>query len=294
MIYLLLFILSSSLLFVNFRLFDRFKVNRKQAITVNYWVCFALGALLLPRNDSFLGHFQFDWTPFALILGFLFYLNFTLTGLTVKKLGLTVTSVSNKMSLVIPVVFSFVFHQSWDNLNLITATGLLLAFIAIFFVSASSNPTELKDKKSLIFLPVSIFLLSGFTDSLSQWCSETKVLEGEQNHFAWLVFGGAAVSSSLLILTRTLKGKVDWAWKSVLGGITLGLPNYASYFFLLQTLDSFDHQGDFVFPIANLGVILISSLMSFGLFSDKISGRQWLGLVVSAISLALISSKSWL
>jgi drug/metabolite transporter (DMT)-like permease len=166
--------------------------------------------------------------------------------------------------------------------------------MAIFFVSDSTDPTELKGKKSLIFLPISIFLLSGFTDSLSQWCSETKVLEGEQNHFAWLVFGGAAVSSSLLIVAQTLKGKVDWAWKSVLGGITLGLPNYASYLFLLQTLDSFDHQGDFVFPIANLGVILISSLMSFGLFSDKITGRQWLGLAVSAVSLALISSKSWL
>jgi len=269
-------------------------VNQKQAITVNYWVCFLVGFLFLPSRENLIRHFSFDWVPWALILGFLFLLNFRLTGLIVKKLGLAVSSVSNKMSLVIPVIFSLYAHQNWDQLSVFSYLGLGLAFLAIFFVSGPVKSENSKKSGMLIFLPIIIFLLSGLTDSLSQWCSETKVNQPDSNHFAWLVFAGAAISSSLLILVQSFNGKVSWNLNSILAGFTLGIPNYFSYYFLLKSLEAFDHQGDFVFPFANLGIILFSGLLSFFVFSDQISRRQWLGLGLSGLSLFLISIKTWM
>jgi drug/metabolite transporter (DMT)-like permease len=278
-------------LFINFRLFDKFNVDRKQAITTNYWVCFLFGYLFLPSKSGILENFNFEWTPLAFLLGFLFFLNFTMTGITVQKLGLTVSSISNKMSLAIPVLFSLFFHNSWLDIQPLAIAGLLLAFIAIYFVSGNSDSNRPDIKKSLLFLPVLIFFLSGFCDSFSQWCNEVKVLPGEDNHFAWLVFGGAAMSSSTFVLIESFQKKATWSFRSILGGITIGLPNYASYYFLLKTLDNFDNQGDLVFPFTNLGVIILTSLISFAFFKDRISRKQWLGLAFSGISLLLISIK---
>ena len=106
MLFLGLSIVLSVLLLLNFRLFPRYDVNTFQAIVFNYPVCFLTGLLLLPAGQSFTIDFSQTWTWLALGLGVGFILTFMLSGASTQRMGITVTSLANNLSLVIPVCFS--------------------------------------------------------------------------------------------------------------------------------------------------------------------------------------------
>ncbi len=95
MIALLFSILSSTLIFVVFKLFDRFKIHTLQAIVVNYLRL--LLCLMLNKNPTNLIEVpNYSWFPFAMALGGLFILIFHLMAWTTQRSGLSVVSVATK------------------------------------------------------------------------------------------------------------------------------------------------------------------------------------------------------
>ena len=66
-----------------------------------------------------------------------------------------------------------------------------------------------------------------------------------------------------------------------------GIPNYLSMYFLLKSLD--DYPSSSVFPIANMGVILCSTLLSVLLFKARISKKKAFALGCSILAIILIS-----
>ena len=100
---LLLSILSSTLIFVVFKLFSRFKVNTLQAIVVNYFVACGTGLLLYDGEIVLQKIPEYPWFLYALALGSLFIGIFNLMAWTTQRSGLSVVSVATKMSVVVPV-----------------------------------------------------------------------------------------------------------------------------------------------------------------------------------------------
>jgi hypothetical protein len=111
--------------------------------------------------------------------------------------------------------------------------------------------------------------------------AETKV-------FVWVVFVAALMFSLPFVLYRLMVGESKFQMKSLLGGLTLGIPNYFSYLFLIITLEKFNNKGDFVFPIGNMGVILITSIIALFFFKDTFSKRNFLGLGLALLALAFL------
>ena len=110
MIYLVLSILISSLLFVIFKLFDVFKINTLQAIVVNYVIALSFG--LATSNTHFNSRDSKATLVFgAFCLGFLFISIFNIMGITAQRNGLSVASVAGKMSVVIPIVFGIIVYN---------------------------------------------------------------------------------------------------------------------------------------------------------------------------------------
>ena len=69
MFYLVLSILFTMLLLVNFRLHPKYQIDTTQAIVFNYWVCVILGWFLMPSGATFSVDWSADVTYFALLLG---------------------------------------------------------------------------------------------------------------------------------------------------------------------------------------------------------------------------------
>ncbi len=286
---LLLFILLSSALYINFRIFDSWKVDRLSVIGVNYLVCILLGIFVSPESIAFPENlFESLWPFLALILGALFLTNFFLTGLTVEKLGLTISSVATKISLVIPFFFSLAIH-SWRGFHFSALVGLFFCGLAIWFVSRKEGERVVLSGKAG-WLPLMIFLGTGITDVLSQWCNERLVPSGSQSQFVLLVFLGAFFATFLFWIGKGKSRNMKVSSKEIAAGVLLGIPNYYSYFFLLKALQDFNNQGDIVFPVGNLGVILTTTLVAALYFKDRLTRGNLLGILFSILSLFFIFS----
>ena len=122
MISILIAIVTFSLMLMLFKYFERFKVNNLQAIVFNYLTAGTLALLSSNYSGSdfqFLSIVKADYFPAALIIGFLFIITFNLLAYGTQKVGIAVTTVTNKMSMVIPVIIGvYLFNEQLQFLQL--------------------------------------------------------------------------------------------------------------------------------------------------------------------------------
>ncbi len=286
MIPLTLSIFSSSLLLVIFKYFERFKVHTFQAITVNYVVAATLGFLMAPAHLPVYQIVAKPWALSALILGSSFIGVFYIMAISSQKVGVAVSSVANKMSLVIPVAAGFLLYN--ESLAGLKIVGILLAIVAVTLVTIrKTDGMEVESK--YLFLPLLIFLGSGFLDTILKFVQKTQLAEGEIEVFSASLFVVAAIIGSLILLgNRVFKG-VTLQSKSIVAGFALGVPNYFSIHFLLNALNLPGLESTVVFPINNTGIVLLSTLLAILLFSERLSKLNWIGISLAVVSIALIA-----
>jgi drug/metabolite transporter (DMT)-like permease len=94
----------------------------------------------------------------------------------------------------------------------------------------------------------------------------------------------------ILVSTYLIGAKKQvFQWKNVVGGICLGIPNYASMYYILKTLEYKGMQSSVVFPINNMGIIICSALVAATVFGEKLNRVNWLGIAISIFAIALIA-----
>lgn len=286
MIPLTLSILSSSVLLVIFKYFDRFKIHTFQAITVNYIVAATLGFLMTSTSLHPYQIIAKPWALSALIIGASFIGVFYLMALSSQKVGVAVSSVANKMSLVIPVAAGFIlYNESLEGLKIV---GILLAIIAVTLVTIPRSGGVVLEKKYL-FLPILIFLGSGYLDTFLKYVQKTQLSEGEIEIFSATLFCTAALIGSLILFAKRVFKGIIIQPKSIVAGFALGIPNYFSIHFLLQALNLPNLESTVVFPINNTGIVLLSTLLAIVLFSERLSKLNWIGISLAVVSIVLIA-----
>ena len=77
--------------------------------------------------------------------------------------------------------------------------------------------------------------------------------------------------------------------RNVVAGVCLGLPNYGSIYFLLQTFEHSNMESSVIFPINNMGIVAFSAIAAFVLFREQLSALNWLGIVLSIAAIGVIS-----
>ena len=81
------------------------------------------------------------------------------------------------------------------------------------------------------------------------------------------------------------------AFKNVYWGILLGIPNYFSMLFLVKTLSYFPTASATIFPINNIGIVAVSTMVSVWFFKEKLNSKNIIGLLLSLTAIALIAIK---
>lgn len=286
MIPLLLSILSSSVLLVIFKYFDKFNVNTFQAITINYMVAASLGLLMTSATLQPYQIITKPWALSALILGSSFIGVFYLMALSSQKVGVAVSSVANKMSLVIPVAAGFILYN--ESLEGLKIAGILLAILAVSLVSIRKSD-GIQIEKKYLFLPILIFIGSGYLDTFLKYVQNTQLSDGDIEIFSASLFLTAALIGSLILLGKRVFQGSTIQPKSIVAGFALGVPNYFSIHFLLQALDLPNLESTVVFPINNTGIVLLSTLLAILLFSERLSKLNWIGISLAVVSIVLIA-----
>lgn len=285
-IFLLLSIAFSTFINLIFRWFKDFNVNKFQAIIVNYVVCFIIGFSLSTHQDI-LSYVHEQWFIYCILLGFLFIAIFFSMALTTEKLGISVTAVSGKMSVVIPILFAYFFAK--EDITLLFVIGLILSILSIYFITVKK---ELHIDKRYLILPVIVFLGGGMIDTSLKVLQQAYSEDIPLSTISYSIFLGAFIAGTSIYLVKEKANFSSWEWKSVKAGVALGVPNYFSIFFLLSAIEGFSVKSAFVFGVNNVGVVLVSTLLSVLIFKEKLEPKNQWGLLLAVVSIAIISYAS--
>ncbi|MBV9986246.1 MAG: hypothetical protein JO301_01090 [Chitinophagaceae bacterium] len=289
MYYLIGSVVLTSYLTLAFKVCERYRVNIFQAIIFNYLTCVITGSIVngsFPVNGAAIHTPWFQW---ACVMGVLFISIFNIVGLTTQKIGVAVASVANKLSLIIPVVLSvYLYGETVAGWKL---AGVVLALLAVVFTcyQSGANAGERRRGRWTYLLPVILFIGSGLLDSLINHVQ--KLYVNDENRNAYLISGflSAATIGSVLLLIQYATGRMQFAFKNLLAGIIIGVPNYFSIWCLVRFLKTSPWQSSASIPVNNMGIVLFSSLVAWLAFKEKLSRLNWLGILLSLLAIYLIA-----
>jgi drug/metabolite transporter (DMT)-like permease len=91
-----------------------------------------------------------------------------------------------------------------------------------------------------------------------------------------------------LIFKKIKEKESLFTWRDTVAGILLGLPNYGSIYFLIKVLQIPNLNASIAFPINNLGIVVLSFLLSIFLFKEKPETLKILGFCLALVAIALM------
>lgn len=282
----ILSVVFSVLLLVNFRAHARFQVDTRIAILLNYPVCFLTAYFHQPSAIPF--HWPSTTDTFLLMfMGVGFVITFLLSGFSTQKNGMAPTSLANNISLVIPVLINLFILKTGGELTALVALGLVLSFAAIYFCSPQLSATE--GVKPVVGLLIAVFVAYGLTNTLFSYLNSTLTyFVGGTLPFIMMLLIGSMASSAIVLIWKSLNGTLHWNRNSVLASIPLGLPNFFSFYFLLKALDAYQNNAAVVLTVYNLSVILLSALTAYMFFKERLTAKQWIGILLGCLGIVLL------
>ena len=293
MLYLIGSIVLTSYLTLCFKVVQKYHIEPFQAIMFNHFTCVITGSFF---NGGFPIHretFHEPWFKYALLMGAMFISIFNIVGFTAQKIGVAVASVANKLSLVIPFIFSvYLYNESITPLKI---AGIVIALVAVVLtcVPAKLNGPETKNSGMspflLITVPAILFCSSGLLDTLIKFVEQHFLNVENYNNYLITAFAVAGSIGSVLLVILLLTGGQKFSYKSIIAGVCIGVPNYFSIWCLVKVLKANAGNSSAIIPINNMGIVLFSSVMAWVLFKEKLSAINWAGIILSLCAIALIA-----
>ncbi|MDT3696824.1 MAG: EamA family transporter [Ignavibacterium sp.] len=278
MIYLILTIICSSSLALILKYGSVRKTNTMLLINGNYLTAsvFALGIIIFKGGFNF----SLNTALFAAILGVIFAETFVIYSKAISFAGTALATVSARLSIIIPVIFSIVLFDEKPNQNMIAGFILVLLTLFLFYLSLKNHDSVANSVKKYFYL---FLLLIGIgVVDFSMKIFERTFDIAEKETFVFLIFFFAF----LYTLTRILSAKVKFDKQTYTIGLVLGLPNVLTIHFLLAALLTL--PAIIVFPVQNIGVILLTAIGAYIFWKEKINLFGKIALIVGIAAIILL------
>ena len=278
MISLFLSVFSSSLVSIVMRLSTHRVKHNLGMLTMNYIVC----ALLAGLFGGFAGAFDLGNSLVGATLamgtvnGFLYLAGFMLMQINIRKNGVVLSSIFQKLGLLVTLVISVVFYREIPDF--FQGVGFVLAVFAIFLMNYQKGSTNVGSRAGLI----AMLLSCGMADAMSKVFTESGAAALEEQ-FLFYTF---AVAMGLCFVCMTMKGQRIGLQEAAFGTM-IAVPNFFSSKFLLGALESL--SAVIVYPVFSVGTILTVTLAGVLLFRERLSHKQWIGVAVILAALVLLN-----
>ncbi len=278
MIYLLLAVLSSSLISVVMRAVEDRCRNKMGMFVVNYFTCMTFSCLFAGRIAVYTPQPGFGQAVLlGCIAGVLFLVCFVLLQLNIQKNGVAMASTFMKLGVVISTLIAIIIFHETPKMT--QGLGMVLAIVSILIIHYDGNEKKKASWKWL--LPV-LLVCGGITDSMANVFDKV----GDpalKDYYLFYVFTAAFLCALLMMLFRHEKiGR----WE-IISGILVGIPNYFSTRFLLLSLSSL--PAVIVYPVVSAGTIILVSVAGVFLFQEKLSRRKLIALGIICLALVLLN-----
>lgn len=208
-----------------------------------------------------------------------------------QKVGVAVTSVVSKISLVIPFLFSLYLYN--ENFTFLKGCGVALAMLSVVLTCLRGKAeTTRRDGFAaywLIVVPLIIFVWSGLLDTMVKFTEQRFLNEANYDRYLVTAFGIAAGLGSLSLIILYLMGMQRFSRKALLAGICIGIPNYFSMWCLVKVLKNYAGNSSAIIPVNNMGIVLLSSVMAWVIFREKLTRINWIGILLALVAIAMIA-----
>ncbi len=251
-LFLFLSLISSLAIAIILRFSEGMSRDRTVVIASNYIVASGLGIVLSSNNHASAGVYGL-----GIILGLFFFLGFMMFSKAIKFAGLAGAVTMGRISLAIPVAFSLFLWG--ENPSVWDFAGLGLIFLIILSWEGKIG--------RISPLLLSLFLVFGFLDAAMKFF-KLHFPSTDEGFFLVILFFSAIVWSwTYIIMTKRKVYRRDFVT-----GLLLGIPNFFSTFCLLRAL--VDIPGYVAFPFINIGIIILSAILGFVLFKERLTPRR--------------------
>lgn len=286
MVLLLLSILSSTTIFVVFKLSERLRVRTLPIITINYTVATLLGFFLANKKEYNYNILEQNWLWLGVIIGIFYIVMFFLLAKSTKTAGITPTTIAAKMSVIFPIALSISIEPN-DTLTPIKLSGFLLAIVALILATYRSEARTGGYQK--LWLPIILFVGMGITDSLVKYAQSVFITDNLTAIFTSLVFATSGIIGYLIVLSKEEERIELLRIRTLLVGTILGIANFGSAYFFIAMLN---HSTQYNFltnstliGINNVGIVVASTLIGLFIFNEKYSWINKVGIAISFIAI---------
>ena len=283
MIPLILSIASSSLIFVLFKLFEKFKIDTFQAIVINYFTAFCLGIGLYHSewNNSALQ--DVTWMYYAVITAILFISLFFVMALSSQKNGVASTSIAVKMSMAISLLLMIIGYA--ENISLLKVIGVVLAIVGVYMVSSTTKGEKSANSKWMLIL---LFFGSGSLDFILNVVQKQILNDLSSSLYSAISLGLAGVIGVFILSYKLVRGTSRIQFKNIVAGILLGIPNFFSIYLLLLSYRTTGWNDSTVLAITNVSVVLCSALIGFIIFKEQTNNKKLIGLIAAIVAISAL------
>lgn len=277
MIYLLLAILSSTMVAVVMRLSSERVKNKTVMLAFNYLACSVTGFLFMGTTELFPAQEGLPFAVFMGVIGGAMYLcGFLLLQWNILKNGVVLPSMFQKLGVLVPTASALLIFGEVPTA--LQAVGFAAAILAILMIQGGKGAGKGRSGLGLIAL----MLMGGSVDSLSKFYEEWGN-PAIKNQYLFYVFFCALVYAALLCVIR--KQRVT-LWDAGFG-VLVGMPNYLCSRFLLLSLA--DIPAVVVYPTFSVGTMVLVTLIGVLCFKERLTRRQVIAMGIILVSLALLN-----
>lgn len=266
-----------------FKLAENRTLDILKILVCNYAAGFLISLFFSPEFSAF-PHHQLQISTglmvLAVILGIVFIVNMLAYSKSIDRVGMGVSIAAMRMSLVFPIAVSlFVFGERIASIRYF---GIILA-LASLLLMVPRIKTKGISGLSDAWLPIFIFIMTGMADTglkIYERLFATQLSEE-------LFMSGIFLLSFFIGMGTLIKRKqVHFTFTEIGYGIATGLVNLYSSIFLIYALKLM--PGSVVFPLVNVSLVALGTLIGVWFWKDKPSIKQWSGLALAIISIVLL------
>ena len=279
MVYLTIAVFCSVAVSVLLKILRQKNIDIRQTIVAGYPVACLLTWLLLKPDISGMNALGSTWGVIG-ALGIMLPAVFIILGRTIEAVGMVATDAAQRLSLIIPIVASFLLFG-----ELITGThilGLALGFLALAALVYRPQHAEISQqaKHTPIWL-FGVWAGYGIIDILFKQVAK----QGTAFPLTLFVSFGLA---GLLLLIYLLVTRVRWQGNALAAGLLLGTLNMGNIYAYVRAHQVMHDSPSIVFTGMNVGVIAVATLIGVGVFKEHLNRINVLGLLLAICCVALL------
>jgi drug/metabolite transporter (DMT)-like permease len=239
------------------------------------WTLVALSGFRSPGTVTLL---------FGLGGGILWPAGFFLLMRGIRTYGLSLAGTACRLSLGVPVLFGLLFLRETPTGP--TLLGLLASGIALLlFNPARPGEARPMDRRALWFLP----LLAFFFGVVDLWVNLFNHLGPRADNFlfATLIF----TFSGLFAWAALAAGRIRPDRRSVLRGLILGIPNFLTTFFLMESLKTpmFLDRSAVAYTLYSVAGVALAFAGGALLWRERVRRTHLAGAVMATVAIALLN-----